>query len=206
MSAEWQARQLLLIASEPGPFGNISPAGRSNLTDFNDNSPSACAQNGAKATPAMRPIGSRARPMVPPQATTTAVCSMTLRMNPPGFQLGVSGCVSPLVLAHRTISTCSPAAGGVKEICHLRKLYLPSSLPSCAGCQSLPPSLEKSTRDTPESPPNAMPRASVGAPARSLSPGFMLVMNDRGTIRLIGTTLKPVSPGLTLACGVSGIV
>jgi len=63
----------------------------------------------------------------------------------------------------------------------------------------LPPSLEKSTRDTPPSPPNAMPRASVEAPARNVSPGLMLVMKDRGTIRLIGTNLTPVWPGLMLA-------
>ena len=29
---------------------------------------------------------------------------MTLSMNPLGFQLGVAGCVSPLVLVHRTIA------------------------------------------------------------------------------------------------------
>src|ERR1700680_483561 len=37
-------------------------------------------------------------PCFPPQATTTAVRSMTLRMNPLGFQLGVSGCAAPLLL------------------------------------------------------------------------------------------------------------
>ena len=31
------------------------------------------------------------------------------------------------------------------------------------------------------------------------------VKNDRGGMRLIGTVLKPVSPGFTLANGVSGI-
>src|SRR5260221_7006189 len=35
-SAEWQARQLLLIASEPTPAGNIaSPVGTSSFSDFN---------------------------------------------------------------------------------------------------------------------------------------------------------------------------
>src|SRR5690348_12688157 len=58
----------------------------------------------------------------------------------------------------------SPGRGG-KAICHCRKLYLPSSLASWACCQLLSPPLEKSTRDTPVSPPNAMPRVSVGAPA-----------------------------------------
>src|SRR6266481_359633 len=65
MSAEWQARQLLLIASAPGPFGNISsPGGRSTLTDFGDNWLWARAQTGAKATPATRAIGSRVRTML----------------------------------------------------------------------------------------------------------------------------------------------
>src|ERR1700737_3012907 len=66
MSAEWQARQLLLIASAPGPFGNIpSPGGRSTLTNFSDNwLPAACAQNGAKAMPTTRATGSRARPIL----------------------------------------------------------------------------------------------------------------------------------------------
>src|SRR4029077_15414039 len=127
-------------------------------------------------------------------------------MNPLGFQLGVAGCVSPLVLVHRTINTCDPLLRTTKRVCHWRKLYLPSSLPSSACCQDLPPSLEKSTRATPLSPPKAMPRASVGAPSISASPALILVINERGTIRLIGTDLNPVSPGLTLACGVSGIV
>src|SRR5216683_6782887 len=65
MSAEWQARQLLLIASAPGPFGNMSPpGGRSTLTDFSDSWLSARAQTGAKATPTTRAIGSRACPML----------------------------------------------------------------------------------------------------------------------------------------------
>src|SRR5258708_17668443 len=35
-SAEWQARQLLLIASDPGPAGNIvSLVGKSSFSDFN---------------------------------------------------------------------------------------------------------------------------------------------------------------------------
>ena len=131
---------------------------------------------------------------------------MTLRMNPAGFQLDVSGCVSPPLLVHRTIRACLPRSDMAKRICHWRKLYLPSSVPSCVCCQFLPPSLEKSTRATPESPPNAMPRASVASPARSVSPDLIFVMEDRGTIRVIGTILTPVSPGLMLACGVSGIV
>src|ERR1700749_3879164 len=65
MSAEWQGRQLLLIASAPGPLGNMpSPDGRSKLTDFSDSWLSACAQNGAKAMPTTRATGSRAPTML----------------------------------------------------------------------------------------------------------------------------------------------
>src|SRR5260370_3118722 len=65
MSAEWQPRQLLFTASACGPFGNMSsPGGRSTLMDFSDNWLSARAQNGAKATPTTRAIGSRARPIL----------------------------------------------------------------------------------------------------------------------------------------------
>src|SRR5258708_12112696 len=65
MSAEWQGRQLLLIASAPGPIGNMSsPGGRSTLTDFSDNWLWARAQTGAKATPTTRAIGSRLRTML----------------------------------------------------------------------------------------------------------------------------------------------
>jgi hypothetical protein len=46
---------------------------------------------------------------------------MTLSMNPLGFQLGVAGCVSPLVLVHRTINTCDPLLGTTKRVCHWRK-------------------------------------------------------------------------------------
>src|SRR5438132_4654490 len=126
-------------------------------------------------------------------------------MKPLGFQFGVSGCVSPLLLVHRAIRTCAPAAGA-NESCHWRKLYLPSSLPSRACSQLFPPSPEKSTRATPLSPPKAMPRTRVGAPASNLSPALMLVIKERGTILVIGTDLKPVSPGCTFAYGVSGMV
>jgi hypothetical protein len=46
-----------------------------------------------------------------PQAATTGACSMTLRMKPLGFQFGVSGCASPLLLVHRTMRTCAPTTG-----------------------------------------------------------------------------------------------
>src|SRR6266404_331798 len=65
MSAEWQARQLLFIASAPGPFGNMSsPGGRSTLTDFSDSWLSACAPTSARATPRTRAIGSKMRPIL----------------------------------------------------------------------------------------------------------------------------------------------
>ena len=54
-------------------------------------------------------------------------------------------------------------------------------------------------RQSPSEPPNAMPRASVEAPACSVSPASMFVMKDRGTMRVIGTMLMPVCPGLMLA-------
>src|SRR6266478_1042663 len=64
MPAEWQARQLLLATCELGPSGNMrSPLGSSTLTDFSINLSSACAHNGANATPAMRAIGSSLRVM-----------------------------------------------------------------------------------------------------------------------------------------------
>src|SRR5439155_20295641 len=66
MSAEWQARQLLVTASAPGPFGNVSsPGGRSTLTDFSDNLPSAWALQGKRAMPAARVIGRKVRIIMP---------------------------------------------------------------------------------------------------------------------------------------------
>src|SRR5437016_5019576 len=48
MPAEWQAKQLLLTRSEPGPSGNMrSPNGSSTLTDFSESFCSACAASGA---------------------------------------------------------------------------------------------------------------------------------------------------------------
>jgi hypothetical protein len=51
-----------------------------------------------------------------------------------------------------------------------------------------------------------MPRNAVGAAAFTLLPEAIFVTKDRGTIRLIGIIFTPVSPGLMLACGVSGMV
>jgi hypothetical protein len=59
---------------------------------------------------------------------------------------------------------------------------------------------------TPQSPPNAMPRNAVGAAAFTFWPEAIFVTKDLGTIRLIGIIFTPVSPGLMLACGVSGMV
>ena len=42
------------------------------------------------------------------------------------------------------------------------------------------------------------------APAGTVSPDRMFVMKDLGKFRVTGTSLKPFSPGLTVACGVSG--
>ncbi len=82
---------------------------------------------------------------------------------------------------------------------------MPSSAPSLAAAQVAPPSVDTSTALTPRSPPSAMPRSGAGAPALTVAPFARPVNQLRGTMRLIGTVLKPVSPGLTLACGVSGM-
>src|SRR6516225_2385387 len=105
MPAEWQARQLLLIASDPGP-GNILPgSGRSTVTDFRVSVGAAPPANGTSMPAARSARGRVVRNMGgPPQAATTGVDSMTLRMNPAGFQLGRSGCATPSLLVQRTIS------------------------------------------------------------------------------------------------------
>src|SRR5690348_14382933 len=65
MSAEWQARQLLFIASAPGPSGNIpSPGGRSTLTDCNESWLPACVQNGARAKATAKAIVGKTRVIV----------------------------------------------------------------------------------------------------------------------------------------------
>ena len=60
----------------------------------------------------------------------TSTDSMTLRMKPAGFQLGVSGWASPLVFVQRTIKVYLPADGSVIRVSHCRKPYFPSSFPS----------------------------------------------------------------------------
>src|SRR5438445_12133519 len=64
MPAEWQARQLPLAASEPGPAGNMrSPKGRVTFTDFSCNLSSACVRSGATTATAMRAISGAWRNM-----------------------------------------------------------------------------------------------------------------------------------------------
>ena len=55
---------------------------------------------------------------------------MTLRMKPPGFQFGPSGCAAPLLLVQRTMSVLAALGGGATCASHWRKPYLPSSRPS----------------------------------------------------------------------------
>jgi hypothetical protein len=67
-----------------------------------------------------------------------------------------------------------------------------------------PSSADSSTRDTPPSPPNAIPLTGTTAPGLTMVASVTLVKNERGTSRVTGTVLNPVAPGFTLACGVSG--
>src|ERR1700730_9796518 len=116
MSAEWQARQLLLIASAPRPVGNMSsPGGRSTLTDFSDNWLWARAQTGAKATPTTRAIGSRVRTTLSSSGDHDGRPLDNVLAEPPRIPIwpvglgprraGGSGCAAPLLLVQRTIST-----------------------------------------------------------------------------------------------------
>src|SRR6266404_317450 len=59
MPAEWQARQLSLATSAPGPAGNVrSPAGRSTLTDLSVGLSAAGVPNDARPIQAATAIGS----------------------------------------------------------------------------------------------------------------------------------------------------
>src|SRR5712664_277439 len=196
------------MASEPGPSGNIlSLSGRSIFTDFSSRG-AARAAKAIDATPNRMTAGRNLRKhrVILRQAATISTDSTTLRMKPAGFQFGVSGCATPLLLVQRLSKLYLPGEGGVNCVCHCRNPYLPSSFPSVVGRQLLPSSIETSTLATPLSPPNAMPRRVVGAAAFTLSPEAIFVTNDRGTIRFIGTIFTSVWPGLILACGVSGMV
>src|SRR5258707_89389 len=86
------------------------------------------------------------------QAAMTSTDSMTLRMKPAGFQLGVSGWASPLVFVQRTIKVYLPAYGSVIRGSHCRKPYFPASFPSLVAVQDLAASLEMSTFATPQQP------------------------------------------------------
>ena len=100
------------------------------------------------------------------QVTVSVVVSIELRMKPPGFQIGVSSWASPLVLVQRIFSVSVPEAGAVTCACQRRKLYFPGSGPSVVARQVMPPSVERSTRATPQSPPKAIPRTGTGAQDR----------------------------------------
>src|SRR5271169_1551218 len=143
--------------------------------------------------------------LFPRQATTSRTLSMTLRMKPPPFQFGSAGCASPLALVQRALSVNAPNGGPATCALHWRKPYLPWSGPSAAARQVDPPSPDNWTSATPQSPPNAIPLTESGSPGLTVAPSCKFVKKERGAIRLIGTVENPLSPGFTLACGVSGI-
>src|SRR6516225_5657272 len=66
MPAEWQARQLLFSASEPGPWNIRSPNGRSTFTDFRTNLSWAWALTAMSAATMIRPIEIACRNMFSP--------------------------------------------------------------------------------------------------------------------------------------------
>src|SRR6478672_5014958 len=121
MSAEWQARQLLLIASAPGPFGNMStPGGRSTLTDFSDNWLSARAQTGAKVTPTTRAIGSIERNMLPSSREYDGCLLDDVAHEPariPVGRVGLRLAAAAGAADHQHLTS--------RVRCHCRKLYLP---------------------------------------------------------------------------------
>ena len=207
MPAEWQARQLLLSASAPGPWNIRSPNGRSTLTDFRTNLSWAWAAGARAQRRRQTDRQCLAEHVLPLKIRQQCVCSMTLRMNPLGFQLGASGCVSPLLLVQRTISTDDPlgpagqsgsATGGSCTCLRPCRAVLAAS--SCRRRWRSRRAIRPYRRRT-----RCRARVSGRRPA-ALSPGLMLVMKERGTMRLIGTDLTPVCPGWMLAWGVSGMV
>lgn len=58
---------------------------------------------------------------LPRQATTSRTLSITLRMNPPGFQFGSAGCASPLTLVQRASSVSVPDDGAATSALQRRK-------------------------------------------------------------------------------------
>ena len=77
-------------------------------------------------------------------------------------------------------------------------------MPSLAGVQVLPPSVETATSLMPLPPSKAMP-FSVVSPGFQLGAVATLVMNERTVKRLIGIVAFGAVPGSTLLLGVSGI-
>src|SRR6266446_1800687 len=125
-------------------------------------------------------------------------------MKPPAFQFGSAGWTSLFVLVQRTCRASVPDGGTVNCVLHWRKLYVPSSRPRAVFCQLRPPSADSSTCDTPQSPPKAIPLTGTTTPDLTIVSSVTLVKKERGTRRVTGTVLNPLSPGFTLACGVSG--
>ena len=111
--------------------------------------------------------------------------------------------MSPALLVARTFKSEAPAGSATFSF-HSRNAYLPRSLPSLAGVQLLPPSIETATSLMPLPPSKAMPRSMV-RPAFSLAPSATLVMNERTVKRLIGIVAFGAVPGSTALFGVSGI-
>ena len=124
-------------------------------------------------------------------------------MNPPGFQMGRSGCATPAVYQQRVRSALRPRRIGTVAS-QRRKLYLPSSGPSVVRYQVRPPPDDTSTLATPQSPPIAMPPTGIAGSAAISCPSARLVTQLRGIIRLIGTVGKSLAPGCTSAPGVAG--
>ena len=66
--------------------------------------------------------------MVGPLRRRNVVVSTTLRIYPPGFHSGSSGCDWPILLVARTFSRCFPGGSATRAF-HSRKEYLPKSSP-----------------------------------------------------------------------------
>src|SRR3954453_12443682 len=128
---------------------------------------------------------------------------MTLRRYPAGFHSGSVGCVSPALLVARTLSSWLPAASLTGSF-HSRNEYFPRSLPSFAGVQVLPPSVETATSLMPLPPSKAIP-FSVVPPRFTFAPSARLVMKERTVKRLIGTVDFGGVPGSTQLQELSGM-
>src|SRR6266403_5286960 len=90
MSAEWQARQLLLMASAAAPPGNTrSPAGRSTVTDLNTGAAWARADRGESATTIDRPSA-----------------SILFSISPPSSGHGNGGCFNDVAHEARRVPVC----------------------------------------------------------------------------------------------------